>query len=95
MSVLLDEEGNAVPTADKNSYYQCILYRELEDESREFMIGWIEAHGARAGYQVEILEDGQLWTVEKAYGPARTIAEIREKQKKDRGSLPSIKRKKK
>jgi hypothetical protein len=54
-------------------------------------IGWIETRGARVGYRVELLTgDGDFWTVSEVYEPTLSESEMREQQRLNRNSLPSI-----
>jgi hypothetical protein len=67
-------------------YFQC-KFRRGDAET----IAWIEERGAKVGAEVELLSaDGQFWRVVEVYQPGLDEAVLREKQKKDRNSLPSI-----
>lgn len=50
---------------------------------------WIENRGAKQGATVDLLGEGK-WHVEKVYGFDLPEAALREKQRMDRGALPSI-----
>lgn len=83
MTLVLDRTTADAANADHN-YYQCLL---RQGEMRT--VGWIEARGAQQGYRVEIKGEG-FWIVEDVYYPGQSIEWIREKQRKDRNSCPSI-----
>lgn len=66
--------------------YQCKL--KLADGSTT--IGWIEERGAKVGHKCELLEDGKFWEVVEVYQPPLEEKVLKEKQKRDRDCLPSI-----
>lgn len=72
----------------KKIYYQCRLIRDGIEQ-----VAWIESKGARLNARVEIIEgeDKSYWTVTNVYEPPIKESVLREKQKMDRASLPSIK----
>jgi hypothetical protein len=77
-----------------NRYFQCRL--RLSDLSRlphdqgkmTEQVLWIEERGAKVGACIELVGDG-YWNVIEVYGQMDGVA-LREKQQRDRGSLPSI-----
>lgn len=66
-------------------YRQCLLRRGTHEQT-----AWIDARGATAGAEVELLPSRELWTVAAAY--AQTLPEdaLRELQSLNRHSLPSV-----
>jgi hypothetical protein len=71
---------------NSDSFYQCELRR-----GDERTIGWVETRAAKCNARVEIKGDGGgLWTVAAVYQPPQSHAWLREKQRKDRASLRSI-----
>lgn len=67
-------------------YYQCRLSR-----GSERMVSWIEERGAVKDAKIELLAHGaELWNVDEVYGGPLTASQLNEKQRKDRGSLPSL-----
>lgn len=82
-------------------YFQCELQRKIrvcdgagDRETTtvvELQVVWIPEHGAKVGNIVELLtDDGELWAVAKVFEPGIDEAAMREKQRLDRGSLPSL-----
>lgn len=65
-------------------WYQCRLQ---QGESQT--VGWIEGRGAKIGADVELPELGGMWRVIAVYNHMDGTA-LREKQARDRNSLPSI-----
>lgn len=63
---------------------QCELSRGTER-----VVLWIDERGAKPGATVELIGEGE-WKVEKAYAFDLPADVLREKQRLDRGSLPSI-----
>lgn len=55
-------------------------------------VGWIEARGAKAGVDVELLPDKKLWTVVEVYDRGVPEELLKEHQRLNRNSLPSIER---
>src|SRR4051812_15842230 len=68
-------------------YYQCHLRRGAETTT-----GWIEERGARVGATVELLPARALWQVVSVHGPRLAEHMLREQQRLNRGSLPSVER---
>ena len=96
MSILLNNAGEPIPTSDDvGLYFQCVLTRQDEGGDLLTTVGWIEQRGAHEGYEVELLEDGEFWKVVSVGAHGMSRGEIVEKQRKDRGSLPSLKASKK
>jgi len=50
---------------------------------------WIDERGAKPGASVELIGDG-FWRVDEVYAFGMDATAVREKQRLDRGSLPSI-----
>lgn len=73
-------------TAEKR-YRQCKLRR-----GSSFTTGWIEERGAKVGCTVQLLALDQFWEVLEVFGPAIPEKLLREHQRLNRGSLPSIER---
>lgn len=70
------------------NYFQCTLRHENTTTS-----GWIEERGARIGAKVELeRKSGVFWDVVAVYGPALPENMLREHQRMNRGSLPSVER---
>jgi len=79
-------------------YFQCRLRRSdaiQHDKPGDWaweafteQVAWIEERGAKIGAKVELVGDG-FWTVVAVYHHMTGEA-LRDKQKNDRGSLPSI-----
>lgn len=69
------------------TYYQCHLTRGCTETTR-----WIEGRGAKVGATVEVLPDRELWTVTKVFHPGLPESVLRDNQRLNRGSLPSVKR---
>jgi hypothetical protein len=68
-------------------YFQCRLRRG--DSER---VGWIEARGATVGVSVELLPSGELWEVVEVFEHGLPEAVLKEQQRLNRGSLPSVER---
>lgn len=66
-------------------YYQCTLQRE--DVTT---VGWIEARGAKKSNLVELIELGGFWKVIDVTFPGMDATDLRDKQSRDRGCLPSL-----
>lgn len=72
-------------------YFQCRMQKpDAAHRTRGIteQVLWIEERGAKVGASVELVGDG-VWTVTAVYSHMTGEA-LREKQKHDRGSLPSI-----
>jgi hypothetical protein len=69
--------------ADDENYSQCLL---LKDNQRQ--VAWIPSRGAKVGYKVELLPEGEFWQVSEVYStlPKRTLQE----QESGRRTLRSI-----
>ncbi|MBB3752679.1 hypothetical protein FHT44_005191 [Mycolicibacterium sp. BK634] len=67
-------------------FYQCRL---TQGESE--MVGWIEARGAVVGCSVEVLPSGEWWTVAEVHEHKLREDQLRETQRLNRHSLPSVK----
>ena len=68
-------------------WYQCKFRGADGGET----VAWIEERGASVGAMVELVTaDGKFWEVLEVYEPPMNGAALREKQTKDRNSLPSI-----
>lgn len=85
MTVVIDRPAQLASAPD-GTYYQCAM-RQKDRRA----VGWIEARGAKIGVRVEIKGEDGLWLVESVYEPPRTISWLRDKQRRDRNSLKSIK----
>lgn len=68
-------------------YLQCRLGRGKSETT-----GWIEERGAKKGCVVELLPSRDWWKVAEVFGHAIPEDLLKEHQKLNRGSLPSIKR---
>lgn len=66
-------------------YYQCRLQRGAEEKT-----GWIEARGAKLGATVELLPSGEVWTVAQVYDHGLPADVLKETQRLNRKSLPSV-----
>lgn len=68
-------------------YFQCRLRRGDSETT-----GWIEARGARVGATIELLPSREDWVVAEVFGHSLPEDILKEQQKLNRGSLPSVKR---
>lgn len=68
-------------------YYQCRLHKDQQTTT-----GWIEQRGAKVGVTVELLPGKELWKVGQVFLPAIREDLLKEHQRLNRGSLPSIER---
>jgi hypothetical protein len=75
--------------ADKTQYYQCRMKR-ADITASVWTTGWIEARGAKVGAQVEIMPSRDVWEVVEIYENGLSIDALKEHQKFNRKSLPSI-----
>jgi hypothetical protein len=67
-------------------YFQCLL-RQGNSETT----GWIEARGAKVGATVELLPSHEMWEVAEVFKHGLPEDILKEQQKLNRNSLPSIK----
>jgi hypothetical protein len=72
-------------TNTKQQFFQCRL-RRGETET----VAWIEARGAKAGVQVELLPAGEMWDVVEVFTHGLPGDHLKELQLLNRRSLPSI-----
>lgn len=68
-------------------YFQCRLRRGDSETT-----GWIEARGAKAGATVELLPSRELWEVAEVFKHGLPEDVLKENQRLNRGSLPSVER---
>lgn len=66
-------------------YFQCRLQR-----GESVTTGWIEARGAKVGATVELLPSRELWEVAEVFTHGLPEDVLRENQKLNRRSLPSV-----
>lgn len=66
-------------------FQQCRLTRDGQE-----MTAWIEARGAKPGATVELLPSRELWTVAEVYDHALPEDVLKESQRLNRRSLPSV-----
>jgi hypothetical protein len=66
-------------------YFQCRLRNGVSETT-----GWIESRAAKTGAQVEMLPSGVFWTVAEVYGRSLPESVLKEQQKLNRKSLPSV-----
>lgn len=66
-------------------YFQCLL--RLGDSQTT---GWIEARGAKVGATIELLPSRELWEVAEVFQHGLPEDILKEQQKLNRRSLPSI-----
>jgi hypothetical protein len=67
-------------------YFQCLL-RQGNSETT----GWIEARGAKVGATVELLPSHEMWEVAEVFKHGLPEDILKEQQKLNRNSLPSVK----
>jgi hypothetical protein len=67
-------------------YFQCLL-RQGNSETT----GWIEARGAKVGATIELLPSHEMWEVAEVFKHGLPEDILKEQQKLNRNSLPSIK----
>lgn len=77
-------------------FQQCRLYR-FTANGTETTTGWIEERGAKVGATVELLPGrgmvhGELWHVDAVFLPKIPESMLKEHQRLNRGSLPSVER---
>jgi hypothetical protein len=68
-------------------YFQCRLRRGDAETT-----GWIEARGAKKGATVELLPSREVWEVAEVYSHGLPENVLKETQRLNRGSLPSVER---
>lgn len=68
-------------------YFQCRL-QQGDSET----VGWIEARGARAGMYVELLPSHEFWYVAEVFTHGLPEDFLKELQRLNRNSLPSVER---
>lgn len=85
MTLVIDKAAPTV-AGDAGRYYQCLL---RQGDTRT--VGWIEERGAKVGARVELKDHDGLWHVLAVYQPPRDVGWLREKQRKDRRGLRSVK----
>lgn len=66
-------------------FHQCRLR-----QGNAYIVGWIEARGAKLGALVEVPECGGLWRVETVCPQPISGEALREKQRVDRRGMPDI-----
>ncbi|MEH3142496.1 MAG: hypothetical protein PGN37_20455 [Mycobacterium kyogaense] len=66
-------------------YFQCRLRRGTTET-----VGWIEARGAKVGAQIELLPARELWDVVEVFAHALPGTDLKEQQRLNRNSLPSV-----
>ena len=66
-------------------YFQCRLQRGISET-----VGWIEAKGAKVGASVELLPSKEMWDVVEVYEHGLPEDILKEYQRLNRKSLPSI-----
>jgi hypothetical protein len=65
-------------------HFHCLLKRD-----KTHTVGWIEQRGAQIGFKVEIDGEDGLWDVIEVHGPGRTLAALKETEKRVRRGMPS------
>jgi hypothetical protein len=68
-------------------YFQCRLRRDNAETT-----GWIEARGAKVGVSVELLPSREWWNVAEVFSHDVPEDFLKEHQRLNRNSLPSIER---
>ncbi|OBK49421.1 hypothetical protein A5656_28465 [Mycobacterium gordonae] len=68
-------------------FYQCRLRRGNTETT-----AWIEARGAKLGATVELLPSREVWEVAQVYEHGLPEDVLKENQRLNRGSLPSVER---
>lgn len=66
-------------------YFQCRLRRGTSETT-----GWIEARGAKVGLTVELLPSRDKWKVAEVFTHGLPENVLRERQRLNRHSLPSV-----
>lgn len=72
-------------------YYQCRL-EQTRGCATTVTTGWVEERGAKKDATIELLPKRDLWEVAEVYGHAIPENLLKEHQRLNRGSLPSIER---
>jgi len=70
-------------------YFQCKL-----QQGKEIMYGWIEERAAICGASIEVKPRDGLWLVVNVSHPGVDASWLIEKRKRDRDSLPSLRKEK-
>jgi hypothetical protein len=73
----------------KDLHYQCTLVQQCPS-SLKTTVAWIPARGAIKGAFIELRGEEGRWRVETVGDHAVPGAQVRAKQDRDRGSLPSV-----
>lgn len=74
-------------------YFQCRLTKPWDarwPHTTYETIGWIEARGAKEGAAVQLLPSGELWEVAEVFTHGLPEDILKENQRLNRRSLPSI-----
>lgn len=66
-------------------YFQCRLRRDEAETT-----GWIEARGAKLGATVQLLPSREMWEVAEVFGHGIPENLLKEHQRLNRKSLPSV-----
>lgn len=66
-------------------FFQCRLHKGPERR-----VGWVEKRAAKAGAQVTLKGEAGWWTVVSVAEPPLPERWLAEKQRRDRGGLPSM-----
>lgn len=66
-------------------YFQCRLQRGDSETT-----GWIEARGAKVGATIELLPSHELWEVAEVFEHGLPEDVLKETQRLNRKSLPSV-----
>ena len=65
-------------------HFHCLLRQK-----KTHTTGWIEQRGAEVGKRVELEGEDGLWDVIEVHGPGRTLASLKEGEKRMRRGMPS------
>jgi len=71
----------------KNPHLQCLF-----EQDGQRTVGWIEKRGAKMGARIVLKGEAGLLNVLAVYGPELELSDLQEKQRRDRDSLPSIRK---
>lgn len=71
-------------------YFQCRLEFETSTGTTIVQMAWIEQRGAKLGASVELLPTKQLWKVVEVFDHGLPEDMLKEHQRMNRKSLPSI-----
>lgn len=66
-------------------YFQCLIRRGTAHQT-----AWIPERGAKIGYQIELLPSHEMWSVVEVYDFGLPEPLLREQQRLNRHSLPSV-----